>query len=55
MKTTTAILILIATLSSQISSSNLFQTVFGPEDPGGVSTLQDPPDDGKVIIQPPPR
>ena len=56
MKTFAAILILIANLWSLTSNSPLrslfdMQTTSG----GRVTTMQDPPDDGNTIIQPPPR
>ena len=55
MKTFAAILILIANLWSLTSNTPL-RSLFDYEDLGGtVTTMQDPPDDGNTIIQPPPR
>ena len=55
MKTFAAILILIANLWSLTTDSPL-RSLFDMETTeGGVTTMQDPPDDGNTIIQPPPR
>jgi hypothetical protein len=55
MKTTAAILILIANLWNLTSGTPL-RSLFDFEDlGGGITAQQDPPDDGKVIIIPPPR
>jgi hypothetical protein len=55
MKTTAAILILLANLWSLTSSTPL-RSLFDFENLGGsVTTQQDPPDDGGVIFLPPPR
>lgn len=56
MKTFTAILILIANLwsmTSDIPLRSLFDR--GTTTNGGVTAMQDPPDDGHTIIIPPPR
>lgn len=56
MKTTAAILILIANLWSLSSSDNPLRPLFDfAEDLGGVTAQQDPPDDDGPIFSPPPR
>lgn len=56
MKLTVGILILIANLWQQLPAENTLQSIFDFEEPGsGVTTQADPPDDGKVIIIPPPQ
>ena len=55
MKTTAAILILIANLWS-LTTGSPFHSLFDSEELGGtVTTMQDPPDDGGPIYLPPPR
>lgn len=55
MKTTAAILILIANLWSLTVGTPL-RSLFDSEEIGGtVHTMQDPPDDGGPIFLPPPR
>lgn len=57
MKLIVGILILIANLWQQLPAENTLQSIFDHvEEPGsGITTQQDPPDDGTIIIQPPPR
>lgn len=61
MKTITAILILIANLwnqaPSQAHSGKSFRALYDLVGNlgGGATTQQDPPDDGSITIQPPPR
>jgi hypothetical protein len=56
MRTIPAILILIANLWNLAPFTTPLQALFDrDEDLGGVTAQQDPPDDGRVIIIPPPR
>jgi hypothetical protein len=57
MKLMTGILILIANLWQQLPAENILQSFFEQvEEPGtGITTQQDPPDDGTIIFLPPPR
>lgn len=58
MKTTAAILILIANLWSLTTGTPLgipLRSLFDFEDLGGITTQQDPPDDGDPLFNPPPR
>ncbi len=56
MKEAAALLILVASLWSLIPASHsLRMIVSGLEDLGGINTMADPPDEGNVIFQPPPR
>ncbi|MES1211581.1 MAG: hypothetical protein ABUL63_04515 [Acidobacteriota bacterium] len=56
MKTTAAILILIANLWSLTAGNELSSLFDFEKKPSGtVTTMQDPPDDGGPIFLPPPR
>ncbi len=57
MKLISGILILIANLWQQLPAANTLQSILGQvEEPGtGITTQQDPPDDGTIIFLPPPR
>jgi hypothetical protein len=59
MKLMTGILILIANLWQQIPAENVLQSIFEqakePKTTLTAAPQQDPPDDGTIIIQPPPR
>ena len=55
MKTTAAILILIANLWSLTTGTPLRSIFDFDELGGGITVQQDPPDDGEPIFNPPPR